>query len=66
MENYKPFRKQFIECKESGNLIEIDISSYRTFPKTALVCLKYKSVCHSGVCRNERISEKNEDVDLTN
>ncbi len=54
MSYYKSFRKQFLECKENGNLIEIDASSYGNFPSVALVCLKYKSTCHSGVCRKER------------
>jgi hypothetical protein len=54
---YKSFRKQFLECKHNGNLIEVDISAYNSFPKTALVCLKHKCVCHSGVCKEERMKK---------
>jgi hypothetical protein len=57
--HYKSFRKQYLECKANGNLIKVDASSYaklfKSFPEVALVCIKYKSVCGSGVCRDERI-----------
>ena len=56
--SYKSFREHFIECKRTGNLIEVDVSKYSTFPKIALVCLKYKTICHSGICRDERIKEE--------
>jgi len=61
MKDYKSFREQFLECKENGNLISVDISKYGpgVFPKKILVCIKYKCICHSGVCREERI--KNSD-----
>ena len=57
MENYKSFREQFLECRKNGNLIDVDVSKYGTFPKKLLVCLKYKCICHSGVCRHERIKD---------
>jgi len=56
---YKPFREQFIECGENGNRIKVD-----TLPMKAvwghdvgeiLVCVKNKCICHSGVCKEERI-----------
>ncbi len=62
MKYYKSFREKFIDCKENGNLIEVDISKYSTFPKIALVCLKHKTVCHSGICRDERIQENKDDI----
>lgn len=58
LESYKSYREQFKECKHNGNLIKVDISCYNTFPKIVLVCLKYKSACYSGVCRDERIKEE--------
>lgn len=65
MENYKSFRDQIIECKESGNQIEVDISKYnlfgskdKPFPTKILVCVKYQCVCSSKVCAGERIGEE--------
>lgn len=57
MENYKSFREQHLECIENGNLISIDISIYgpKMFPKKISVCVKYKSICYSGVCKAERM-----------
>jgi len=67
MENYKPFREQFLECGQNGNLITVDVSKYnlfkedeRRFPQKILVCVKYRCVCSSKVCAGERIGEKNE------
>lgn len=59
MEHYKSFREQFLECKKNGNLISINISIYgpKIFPENILVCIKYKSVCYSGVCKDERIKK---------
>jgi hypothetical protein len=59
----KPFRIQMIDCKKTGNLIEIDISKYGGNVKTALICLKYNTTCNSGVCKSERLAGK---VDLSN
>jgi len=59
---YKSFREQFLECKESGNLIRVSCSIYKglykNFPDEILVCIKHKSICHSGVCRSERMKIK--------
>jgi hypothetical protein len=66
MENYKSYREQFMKCRENGNLIDVDISAYGVFPKKALVCIKYKCVCHSGVCREERMNKQNDKIHLTN
>lgn len=57
---YKSFREHLIECKERGNLIEVDASKYGTFPEKLLVCIEYKSICHSGVCRGERMGEQDD------
>jgi len=51
---YKSFREQMQDCEKSGNLICVDISKYGFLMKTALVCIKYKSVCYSGLCKYER------------
>jgi len=64
MKYYKSFRDKLKGCKEYGNLVEIDMSVYGKFPKTALVCLKYKSICHSGICRDERIQKQ--DIPIIN
>ncbi len=58
MKHYKSFREKFIDCKKTGNLVEIDISKYNSFPKIALVCLKYKTICHSGICLDERTQKQ--------
>ena len=50
----KSFRDQMKECKNNGNLIDVDISVYDIFSKIALVCLKNKEVCHSKLCLEER------------
>ena len=64
MKNYKPFSKQFRECKENGNQIAITIPEkmYLSFKDaehiqthTCLVCLKYKTICGSIVCKKERM-----------
>jgi hypothetical protein len=54
---YKAFSKQFKECQDNGNLMKIDTTMYGSFPSAVLVCIKYKSICHSGVCRDERIKK---------
>ena len=50
----KKFRDQYMECNKNGNLIEIKNYPLTDFPKTVLVCLKYKSYCGSNVCKEER------------
>lgn len=57
----KTFSKQFRECKKNGNLIKIDVSNYnevtdlQSFPlKIIFVCLRFKKVCISGVCKHLR------------
>jgi hypothetical protein len=55
--NYKPFSEQYRDCKYNGNLLEIDTTIYGGFPTAVLVCVKHKSICHSGVCRDERIKK---------
>lgn len=62
------FRDQFIECKNNGNREDIDISilKLKMLPgllsgvkdlmdvETITICKKYKSACHSGLCKKER------------
>ena len=57
LNNYKAFSKQFKECDDNGNLMKIDTTIYGGFPSAVLVCIKYKSICHSGVCRHERVKK---------
>lgn len=65
--NYKSFRDQCIECKESGNQIEVDVSVLQlkiligysrggkiTEVNKILVCLKHNKACSSKVCADER------------
>ena len=52
---YKSFREQIQDCEKSGNLIRVNISEYSKFMKIILICIKYKSVCFSGLCKNERM-----------
>jgi len=60
LKKYKSFRNQFTECHENGNLIHVDgsilngICGSKLHDKL-LVCVKHKCICHSGVCREERI-----------
>ena len=56
----KTFRQQGIECKENGNQIIIDLNmSIRSdpWPDKAIVCIKHKKECNSGLCRQERLDE---------
>ena len=65
---YKSFREQCLECKASGNQIEVDVSALKLkmLPgifsgikelmdtEKILICLKNKSACCSGVCAMDR------------
>ena len=63
----RPFRELYLRCKESGNLIEVDISKHLKMMQEVqgvynlktldiiLVCVKYKSQCSSKVCKKERM-----------
>jgi len=53
--SYKSFRKQFIECKENGNLRE---EKCHWCGKISLMCIKYGGQCISSKCRAERIKEE--------
>jgi len=59
LKKYKSFHQQMIGCKENGNLIRIDSSVLYSFYgvdiPNELICIKYKCICHSGACREERI-----------
>ena len=74
---YKSFREQCLECKASGNQIEVDVSilKLKMLPglfsgvkdlmdtDKILICLKYKSVCHSGACAADRGVEVRQDAE---
>jgi hypothetical protein len=55
--NGKGFRKQYSECRKSGVMKEIDCPYPfgKSCPQKILLCTKYMEVCHSGVCRKERL-----------
>lgn len=48
---YKSFREQFKECEKNGNLIEIPCIHCEGIN---LICIKYKTYCHSKACLKER------------
>jgi len=50
----KSYRKQALECDKNGNRIEI---SCIMCGQINLVCIKYKTYCHSRVCMAERMEE---------
>lgn len=50
--NYKSYRQQGIECSENGNRIEIPCVKCN---QINLICIKYKTYCHSKACLKERI-----------
>jgi len=54
----KGFRKQYLECKDSGNLQTID-NIKGEFPPQINVCMHYGAVCQSKLCREERLHMSN-------
>lgn len=52
MNKYKSFREQFKECLENRTRFEI-ISPWDGHRIN--ICAKYKCVCNSGACRDERM-----------
>lgn len=61
----KSFRKQYIDCKRSGNVFELDIAKHLNLISEiedvkkmklnkVLVCVRYKTQCSSKVCKGER------------
>lgn len=55
----RSFRTQMKVCTNSENLILINIEKYGYEIKQALVCLKNKEVCHSNLCKKERLKYDN-------
>ena len=57
---YKPFRQQYLECIENGNLIKIDTlpmkGVYGYDVGIILVCVKHQKICGSNVCKEERFT----------
>ena len=52
---YKSFRKQFIECKENGTIVEEKCCGCS---QVLLICTKYSGQCISSKCKEERITEE--------
>jgi len=52
--NFKPFRMQYLQCKENGNLIHE--YCYRN-GHLLLICKKHGGQCSSKKCRFERLRE---------
>jgi len=50
---HRSFRDQMIECKKTGDqfLVQDSFSDHQT-----IVCVRFKTSCHSGVCRHKRIN----------
>ena len=53
-ENYKPFSKQMMECRDSGNLFIIHDAHTAKGEVDVIVCVKHKTYCHSKACIEER------------
>ena len=51
MKKYIGYRKQGIECDKKGNRIEVPCIRCS---QINLICIKYKTYCHSKVCLSER------------
>lgn len=57
---YKSFREQYMECKEDGTLIDVDVTKYFHSNLTnILFCDRFKKVCSSDVCKDYRAGLKN-------
>lgn len=52
---YKSYREQGIECSQNGNRIEIPCYWCN---HSILVCIKYKTYCHSKVCLKDRLENE--------
>lgn len=52
MKKYKPFREQYLECTENGNLSS-DFCPWDG--KELSICKKYGKFCCSKWCREERM-----------
>ncbi len=50
--NYRGYRQQVLECDKTGNRFRV-IVPY--LGREILVCLKYKTYCHSKACIKERL-----------
>ena len=52
----KAFRKQFRECRENGTIITVPIPDNEKYElDSIIVCTKYKKVCSSDICKEERM-----------
>lgn len=52
--NFKPFRMQYFQCKESGNLTH---EYCHRGGHLLLICKKYGGQCSSKKCREDRLRE---------
>jgi hypothetical protein len=52
IKKYIGYREQEIQCDKNGNRIEV---SCVRCSQTNLICIKYKTYCHSGACLKERL-----------
>jgi tRNA threonylcarbamoyladenosine modification (KEOPS) complex Cgi121 subunit len=51
--NYKAFSTQIRECNKNDNLIKVKVGE-----SIELICIKYRKVCSSIVCKKERITDE--------
>ena len=66
MKWHKSFREQSVECENAGNRFLVEVPEARGFfkPKpgfaaiipacSIIVCVQFKTYCHSAVCRDVR------------
>lgn len=59
----KSFRDQYIECKASGNCFVITEMHPFYGLINMVVCVKYKTYCHSKACFEERNNDRSRECD---
>jgi len=69
MKWHESFRDQSMECKKTGNRFLIEVPDARGFyvsvPACAvIVCVQFKTYCHSKACREMRIGLQPENQTL--
>lgn len=60
MKWHKSYQKQGVECRKSGNSFVVEVPDARGFyvfvPACAvIVCIPFKTYCHSKACREMRL-----------
>jgi len=63
MKQFKVFSEQFRECNNNGNCISVHIPKLEPPFDTELICVKYRKICRSDVCKNERMLAAEMNID---